>query len=130
MRIYPYALARDHVDRVIRDLKLDARTVSRPEQATLVVARRSRSEDPHLRKVLETTGAPLHVVKKNTTAQIRRLLEKVFNVLKGLADEEVDTALQEAENAAHRVLTEGEPVALPPHSGPVRQMQRHLVIHP
>jgi stage III sporulation protein SpoIIIAA len=149
VRIYPYALSRDHVERVIRDLQLDARTVARAEQATLVVARRSRADDPHLRRVLERTGAPLHVVKKNTTAQIRRLLEKVFSVLKGLEDEEVDTALQEAENAAHRVLTEGEPVALPPHSGPVRQLQhevavrydlvaesvgseplRHLVIHP
>ncbi|HKJ70325.1 MAG TPA: R3H domain-containing nucleic acid-binding protein [Gammaproteobacteria bacterium] len=149
VRIYPYALSRDHLERVIRDLKLDARTVNRPEQATLVVARRSRADDPHLRQILEKTGAPVHVVKKNTTAQIRRLLEKVFSVLKGLEDEEVDTALQEAENAAHRVLTEGEPVSLPPHSGPVRQLQhevavrydlvaesvgseplRHLVIHP
>jgi stage III sporulation protein SpoIIIAA len=149
VRIYPYALSRDHLERVIRDLKLDARTVNRPEQATLVVARRARADDPHLRQVVAQTGAPVHVVKKNTTAQIRRLLEKVFSVLKGLEDEEVDTALQEAENAAHRVLTEGEPVALPPHSGPVRQLQhevavrydlvaesvgseplRHLVIHP
>ncbi|MEF8982512.1 R3H domain-containing nucleic acid-binding protein [Thiohalorhabdus sp.] len=149
VRIYPYALSRDHVDRVIRELKLEALTVNRPEQATLVVARRSHADDPRLRQLLDRTGAPLHVVKKNTTAQIRKLLEKVFNVLKGLQDEEVDSALKEAEEAAHRVVTEGDPVALEPHSGPVRQLQhqvavrydliaesvgseplRHLVIHP
>jgi len=149
VRIYPYALSRDHVDRVIRDLGLDARTVDKPERANLVLARRSHADDPRLRRVLETTGAPLHLVKKNTTAQIRRLLEKVFNVLHGLADEAVDDAVREAEAAAHKVMTEGTPVALSPHSGQVRQVQhevavryhlmaesvgseplRHLVIHP
>ncbi|WP_420018518.1 R3H domain-containing nucleic acid-binding protein [Thiohalorhabdus methylotrophus] len=149
VRIYPYALSRDHVERVIRDLRLEAHTVDRPERANLVIARRSRSDDPRLRQVLEATGAPLHVVKKNTTAQIRRLLEKVFNVLNGLADEEVSEAVREAESAAWQVLTEGEPIELSPHSGKVRQVQhevavryhlvaesvgseplRHLVIHP
>ncbi len=149
VRIFPYALSRDHVERVIRDLKLDARTVGRPEKASLVVARRSRASDPRLQQILDTTGAPLHVVKKNTTAQIRRLLEKVFTVLGGMEDEEVDAAVREAEAAAQQVMTEGEPVELAPHSGQVRQLQhevavryhlvaesvgseplRHLVIHP
>ncbi|SCX93384.1 Stage III sporulation protein SpoIIIAA [Thiohalorhabdus denitrificans] len=149
VRIYPYALSRDHVERVIRDLRLDARTVDRPERANLVIARRARAEDPRLQRVLDATGAPLHVVKKNTTAQIRRLLEKVFTVLHGLEDEEVSDAVREAEDAAWRVLTEGEPIELAPHSGKVRQVQhevavryhlvaesvgseplRHLVIHP
>ncbi|MFB6259763.1 MAG: AAA family ATPase, partial [Thiohalorhabdaceae bacterium] len=48
VRIYPYALSRDHVDRVIRDLKLEALTVNRPETASLVLVRRSRSDDPRL----------------------------------------------------------------------------------
>jgi hypothetical protein len=149
VRIYPYALSRDHVERVIRDLRLDARTVDKPERANLVIARRARADDPRLRRVLDATGAPLHLVKKNTTAQIRRLLEKVFNVLHGLEDEEVDAAVREAEEAAHKVMTEGTPVELSPHSGQVRQVQhevavryhlmaesvgseplRHLVIHP
>jgi stage III sporulation protein SpoIIIAA len=149
VRIYPYALSRDHVERVIRDLRLDARTVDKPERANLVIARRARADDPRLQRVLDATGAPLHLVKKNTTAQIRRLLEKVFNVLHGLEDEEVDAAVREAEEAAHKVMTEGTPVELSPHSGQVRQVQhevavryhlmaesvgseplRHLVIHP
>ena len=128
VRIYPYALSRDHVERVIRDLKLDARTVGRPEKANLVIARRSRASDPRLQSILDDTGAPLHVVKKNTTAQIRRLLEKVFAVLGGLEDEEVDAALREAEEAAQRVMTEGEPVELAPHSGKVRQLQHEVAV--
>ncbi|MFB6259764.1 MAG: R3H domain-containing nucleic acid-binding protein, partial [Thiohalorhabdaceae bacterium] len=50
------------------------------------------------------------------------------NILKGLEDEEVDGAVKEAEEAAHQVITEGEPVALAPHSGPVRQLQHQVAV--
>ncbi len=149
LRIYPYALSRDSVERVIRDLRLEARTVRRPEQADLVVALRSRAGDARLRRIAETGELPMHVVKKNTTAQIRRLLQSVFNVIRGVEDQEIHDAVREAETAVQRVLAEGVPMELAPRSPPVREMQhriavryhlmaesqgseprRHLVIHP
>ena len=149
VRIYPYALSRDLLERGIRELRLNARATNRPENADMVVALRSRAGDPRLQRMLQATGLPLHVVKSNTSAQMRRLLQNLFNVVQGLDEEEVKDAVREAEHAIQRVLTEGVEVALAPRPPMVRKMQhrmiaryhleaqsegkeplRHLVIHP
>ncbi|WP_303902377.1 single-stranded DNA-binding protein [Thiohalomonas denitrificans] len=75
LRIHAHALSRDSVERVIRDMRLDARTVRSPEQADLILTLRSRAADPRILNLVATTGIPLRQVKKNTTAQIRRLLQ-------------------------------------------------------
>ncbi|ADE13598.1 single-stranded nucleic acid binding R3H domain protein [Nitrosococcus halophilus Nc 4] len=149
VRIHPYALSRDTVERVIRDLRLEARTVKRPDQADFILALRSRAEDARLRRILQATQLPLYVVKKNTTAQIRRLLQNVFNILHGMPRDEVDAAVGEAEAAIKRVMEEGVTVALLPRPASMRKLQhrlaarhrltaesvgsepqRHLIIHP
>jgi len=149
IRIYPYALSRDSVERVVRDLRIDAKTVPRPEKADFVIALRSRSEDRRLKGILEATGAPLHLIKKNTTAQIRRLLEREFHVLKGIEDEAINRALEEAKAAVTKAKTEGIDVGLAPQPPALRDLQqrfitrhhlvaestgseprRHLVVHP
>ncbi|MGD8710933.1 MAG: AAA family ATPase [Ectothiorhodospiraceae bacterium] len=128
VRIFPYAISRDSVEKVIRDLRLNARTVDRAERADLFIALRSRSEDRRLTRLLEATGAPLHQVKRNTTAQIRRCLRDVFNVVPGLRDEAVDAAAREAERAAHQVISEGVAVELSPRSAPIRKMQHRIAM--
>lgn len=149
VRIYPYAISRDSVERVLRDQRLDARTVSRPERAHFVLALRSRADDDRLRRILGATGIPLHLVKKNSTAQIRRLLLNVFNIMHGVAVDDVNDARREAEAAIKRVLEEGVAVELAPRPAALRELQqriitrhrliaestgcepqRHLVIHP
>jgi stage III sporulation protein SpoIIIAA len=127
VRIYPYALSRDSVERVLRDLRLDARTVNRPEQAHLVLALRSRAADPRLQRLLAAAGLPLHVVKKNTTAQIRHLLQGLFNMLQGVESEQVDEAIREAEEGVRRVLAEGDTVELAPRPAALRSVQHRLV---
>lgn len=148
-QIYPYAVSRDSVDRVIRELGVPAATSKHPERADLVIALRSRARDPRLRRILDATHMPLHVVKKNSTAQIRKLLEGVFNVVKGIEDADVNDAVREAEHAVQRVMDEGIAVSLSPRSARLRRLQhritsrhhlvaesegsepqRHLVIYP
>ena len=148
-RIYPYAISKDCIDRVIRDLRLDARTVTRPEHADIIVALRSRAEDRRLQRIVQFSRLPLHLVKKNTTAQIRRLLRDVFNVIQGVEADAANDAIKDAEAAAKRVLEEGIVVELAPRSPPLRKLQhrvavrhhiiaesvgsepsRHLVFHP
>ncbi len=149
VRIYPYALSRDSLKRVIRDLGLDARAVRHPEQADMILALRSRSDDKRLQRYLMETGASLHLVKRNSTAQIRRLLQNVFFVVEGVDDRKVQEAVSEAEHAARRVLEEGIPIELAPQPPALRRVQhrvvtryrlasvsvgseplRHLVVHP
>lgn len=127
VRIYPYALSRDSVERVLRDLRVDARTVNRPERANLILTLRARASDPRLQRLTETTGIPVHVVKKNTTAQIRRLLQNVLNVVYGAGDDEVDATVRETEHAIQRVLEDGVAMALTPRPASLRKLQHRIV---
>jgi stage III sporulation protein SpoIIIAA len=148
-RIFPYALSRDLLERVIRGLGLDARTVGNPEQADLVVALRARSDDFRLHRILDESGATLHLIKRNTANELRRLLQNVFHIMEGFDEDEVQDAVRETEEAIRQVFEEGRPVALTPRRPALRKMQhrmiagrhlvaesegkepeRHLVVHP
>lgn len=127
LRVYPYALSRDLLERVIRSLGLDARTVGNPEQADMIVALRSRGEDFRLKRVIETSDASLHLIKRNTANEMRRLLQQAMHVIEGIEDEEVQEAANEAEAAVRQVLAEGVEVALPPRPPTLRKMQHRII---
>lgn len=126
--IYAYALSRDSIERAIRDLRLDARTVAQIDHADLILAQRSRSHDPRLQRLLAARDIPLHTVKKNTTAQIRRLLQDIFNKHPGLDEAEVSAAMRDAEEAAQRVHAEGLPLELAPQPPALRKLQHKLIV--
>lgn len=126
VRIYPYALSRDSLERVIRDLGVEARAVGRPEQAEVILALKSRTRDARLERLAAETGAELHWVKRNSTAPMRRALQTVFHVVGGVEEEEAAEAVEEAEEAVERVLSGGEAVELTPRPAPLRKLQ-HLV---
>lgn len=128
VRIYPYAISRDQVERVLRDLRLDARTVSRPEAADMILALRARAEDQRLQRIAYATGRPVHYVKKNTTAQIRHLLREAFTLYGELDEMEAREALREAEEGIQRALEEGVTVELPPRRAGLRRLQHKLVV--
>ncbi len=127
-RIYAYALSRDIVEKALRDLRLEARTVRDPERATMVIALRSRVDDPRLKDLVKTLDLSLYEVKKNTTAQVRRLLQNIFNVLETSDDDEINAAVREAEDAVARVLRDNKPVELPPRTAGLRQLQHRIVV--
>lgn len=126
VRIHPYALSRDLLDRVIRDLRLDAKVVSHVANADLVVTLRSRADDPKLRRVAES-GVPVRVVKRNSSAQLNRLLQSILGVPYGADDDEVRSAIREVEGAIERVMSERLPVELAPRPPVLRKLQHRLV---
>jgi stage III sporulation protein SpoIIIAA len=149
VRIYPYALSRDILERVIRDLQIDARIVNRPERAQLIIALRSRTGDSRLQRIAQASGATVHAVKKNSTAQLRHLLRDIFNLMPGFDEREAEMAVRETEEGIQRALSEGVAVTLAPRSASLRRLQhrvasrhhliaesvgsepgRHLVIYP
>lgn len=149
VRIYPYAFGRDILERVIRDLRIDARVVNRAERAQLIITLRSRGGDGKLQHLAQLSGAPVYTVKKNSTAQIRHLLRNLFNLMPGFDENEAQMAVRETEEGIRRALHEGVTVALAPRPASLRRLQhrvvsrhhmiaesigneprRHLVIHP
>ncbi|MGQ9427182.1 R3H domain-containing nucleic acid-binding protein [Gilvimarinus sp. F26214L] len=127
VRIYPYAISRELLERVIRSERLNARTTARPEVADLIVAQRSREGDRRLQSMLGATGLPLHLVKNNSSAQLRKLLKNALNVVDNVDDSEVREAIAEVEHAIERALSEKIAVPLAPRRPPVRKMQHRLV---
>lgn len=127
VRIYPYAVSRDLLERVIRSQRLNARTTARPELADLIVAQRSRADDKRLRRILDSTGLPLHLVKNSSSAQLQRLLKNALNLVDNVEDVEIREAILEVEHAIERVLNEGIEVPLAPRRPPLRKMQHRLI---
>ena len=149
MRIFPYALSRDLLERVIRDLEIEARVVGRAEWADIILALKTKAQEPQLKRILKEHDVPVQMVRSNSTAQMRITLRGIFHMMSGLEEETVQEAVAETEHAIRKVLDEGVEVALPPQPATVRRMQhriisqhnlmsesvgrephRHLVIHP
>jgi stage III sporulation protein SpoIIIAA len=126
-RIYAYALSRDSVDRVIRDLQVEARTVKFPDQADMIVTLRAREDDPKLRRLVDLTRIPVYAVKKNTTAQIRALLRSVFNIVYGEDRDEIDALVRETERAVQQVKAEGVKAELSPRPSSLRRLQHRII---
>jgi len=126
-RIYAHAVSRDVLQRVLRDLPVEVRLVSRMESADLVVTLRSRANDPRMRRVVARTGARVEAVKRNSSAELRRALRAHFNILEGVDEEEVREAVEEVERAVETVLRDSVTVPLEPRSPRVRKLQHRLV---
>jgi stage III sporulation protein SpoIIIAA len=127
VRIYPYALSRDLLERVIRGLGLNARSVGRAEQADLIIALRSRSDELRLRKEMEEGNASVQFIKRNTANEIRRLLQRTFHVMEEGEADEVQEMVMETEEAIRQVLEEGVEVSLSPRRPALRKMQHRLI---
>jgi hypothetical protein len=125
-RIYAHAISREVLARVLDDMEIPARIVDDPERASLILALRARAGDRGLRDVV-ATGVELHTLKKNSSAEMRRVLRNVFAVLPGMDDDLVRAAVDDAEQAIAKVQEEGRPVSLAPRPSALRKLQHRLV---
>ncbi|MEW6280741.1 MAG: R3H domain-containing nucleic acid-binding protein, partial [Candidatus Eremiobacterota bacterium] len=124
VRIYPYAVSRNRLERAIRVLGVTARIVRSLEDADLVLTikgqdRRRLAESGRVRE----RNLPVHVLRSNTTAQIQDFLARYFRI-SDTATEEL--ALREAEEAIRRVLRNGQPADLAPQRSSIRQLQHDM----
>jgi stage III sporulation protein SpoIIIAA len=125
-RIYAHAVSPELLGRVLNDMKLDAKVVGDPDRADLILSLRSRAGDRGLRAAA-ARGVAVQTLKKNSSAEMRRLLRNVFAVVGGVEDDVVREALSEAEEAIARVRAEGVPVSLTPRPPQLRKVQHRLV---
>ncbi|MFW6349193.1 MAG: R3H domain-containing nucleic acid-binding protein [Thiohalospira sp.] len=127
-RLLAYGVSRESVDRVLRTEGLPAETVTNAERADMVVALRSRADDPRLQRLVDTSTVPVVTVKKNSTAQIRRALADAFNRVHGVDPEEVDAVVRESEAAVRRARETGEAVPLASRESALRRLQHRIVV--
>jgi hypothetical protein len=125
LRIFPYAVSRERLERGIRDLGVDAVVCTQPRNADVVVTLRSLAKKrPKKLRELMVDSSRVHAIGGNTQAKIADFLRELFE-LPAISNEE-QQALREAEDAIAAVIAHREPVALNPQNAPFRRLQHQL----
>jgi stage III sporulation protein SpoIIIAA len=126
LRIFPYGVSRDRLERAIGDLKVPATISKTPREANLVLTLKAHDKrKPRTLRELEERGIEFAVIRSNTISQMKAYLEEAFGLeQQGDIEEE---ALREARQGVDRVLSYGKPVELAPQGPSIRRLQHMLV---
>jgi stage III sporulation protein SpoIIIAA len=125
IKIYPFGVSRDKLEQAINNLGVPGVIVKNPQQADAVITVKNYyRRRPQALAAAETQGVPIYVLKSNTLVQIQRIVADIFQLPQ--ENNPVDQALQEAEEAARKVLERSEPVELSPQVAYIRKLQHEI----
>ncbi|HEV8338886.1 MAG TPA: R3H domain-containing nucleic acid-binding protein [bacterium] len=126
VRIYPYAVSRNRLERAIRELRVPAYITDTLGDADIVLSIRSQEKRrPKRLADAQARGLRMHIIKSNTVSQIQAFLREIFDVDEYMAEE--TTALREVEEAIAEVFESAQPVELAPQNSYVRRLQHQLI---
>ena len=126
VRIYPYAVSRNRLERAIRELRVPADVANTLSDADVLITLKSQEKrQPKRLREAGTRGLPMHVIKSNTLSQIEAVLRGIFGVEDRLSGDEV--ALRQVEDAISEVMASAQPVELSPQNSYIRRLQHQLV---
>ncbi len=126
LRIFPYGVSRDRLQRAIDELKVPATISKTPHDANLVLTLKAHEKrQPRTLVELEERGLQAAIIRSNTLTQMKGYLREAFG-LEGHGDV-AEEALRETREGVDRVMSYGKPVELAPQSSEVRRLQ-HLLI--
>lgn len=130
LRIFPYAVSRDKIERAIRELGVPATITTDVKNADVVLTLKSHARTgTHRLREAAQWNIPIVALKSNTTTQVRNFLLEEFGLhapKEELSPEE-QRALEEVEEAVAEVLAHRRPVELSPQSAYIRRLQHELV---
>lgn len=138
LKIYPYAVSKGLLERVIKTLNLPAEVVKTIEDADAILALRSYARaGAKIYSLAEAKQIPVYVVKSNNMPQIQKALREalhldadVYSIGDGSgADilDETEIALEETRQAISAVMNRQEPIELAPRKAYIRRLQHQLV---
>jgi nucleoside-triphosphatase THEP1 len=141
MRIYPFGISRERLEESVRQLQVPVEISGDQASADAVITLRTYyRRQPEGLRAAESERKPIYVLRTNTVAQMQQCLARIFDLRQseedyvsggassaGGDDNPAMLAMQEAEDAANRLLTHGGGhVDLAPANAYVRRLQ-HLV---
>jgi len=129
VRIHPYAVSRDKLERALRKLRVPAVLVEDLEDADLVVSLKAQERrQPRRLRDAAARNVPVQIIKSNTVAQMESFLRAFFGIGDaGDLQAQDEEALREVEDAIDAVLDQGHPVELPPRNNHLRRLQHQIV---
>jgi stage III sporulation protein SpoIIIAA len=126
LRIYPYAVSRERLERAIEELGAPAKIVNDLGEADLLLTLKSHAKRQSQR-LREARGRNIEVavVRANTLTQMENFLREML----GLANRPIseDEAMEEVETAVIEAIEKRRPVELTPQPKHIRRLQ-HLYI--
>jgi stage III sporulation protein SpoIIIAA len=126
VRIYPYAVSRNRLERAIHELRVPAGIADTLSDADVLLTLKSQEKrQPKRLREAGNRGMTTHVIKSNTLSQIEGVLREIFGVTERLSGDEI--ALREVEEAISEVMSAAQPVELSPQNSYVRRLQHQLV---
>jgi hypothetical protein len=118
--VFPYAVSKSRLERVVTDLRLPVHVVKEMEGADLILTLKGQYRKmPKKLREAERHNVPIYVIRSNTMAQMDSFLRE-------LVDSPELNPLVEAEEAVRRVQDTARPVELTPQTAPVRRLQHEL----
>ncbi len=126
LRIFPYAVSHNRLERAIRELRVPAYIVASLGEADIVLTLKSQEKrQPRRLRDAAARGMQVHVLRSNTVTQIQQFLREIF----ALPEEEAqgEAALHEVEEAVAQVLESSRSVELAPQNAYIRRLQHQLV---
>ena len=124
LRIFPYGISRNKLERALADLGLRAQIVKQADQADAILTVKAHARrDPGKFQDAATMRIPVHVMRSNTYHQILGVLREIFRLSRLTGEER---ALQEAQAAIEQVIQTSEPMDLTPQIPYLRRLQHQL----
>jgi stage III sporulation protein SpoIIIAA len=126
LRLYPYAISRERLERAIAVLGAPATVTNDLSEADVLLTLKSHSKRQS-QKLREARGheVEVHALRSNTLTQMENYLRETFGSASRAVNE--DLAMQEAEDAVIEAVERRRPVELSPQPRHIRRMQ-HIYI--
>ena len=126
MRFYPYGVSQDRLETAAKALDVPIRIVGDVSEAEVVLTLKNyyKKRPPALVDA-ERGGVPVYVLRSNTIAQMEGILEDLFGVAP--KDDPLSLAMQETDDAIHRVMNGTHSVELAPQSAFIRRFQHERI---
>lgn len=126
LRIYPYAISRERLERAIAVLGVPVAVTNDLAQADILLTLKSHAKRQS-QKLREARGheVEVHALRSNTLTQMENFLRETFGTGARAINE--DAAMQEAEDAVIEAVERRQPVELSPQPRHIRRMQ-HIYI--
>ena len=126
VRILPYGIARNRLERAAKRMRVPVRLVDDLGQAgVLITTKGFYRKRPRLIADAEQRGLPIYVLRANTVAQMEACLSDIFDLGTGPPDP-LRQALREAEDAIQQIQAGVPEVELSPQNAYVRRRQHEL----
>ncbi len=137
IKIYPYAVSRGQLERVIRNLQLPGMVCRTIDEAGVIFALKNYAKvGAKILELAKKHKIPLYIVKNNTIDGIQNALKELFPdlisdfIIEEIEKKKVDdvqNALEEVRGAISMVMDTEKSIDLSPRNAEIRKLQHELV---